>query len=207
MYQTIEFSLKGITGLMVHNGQLANPLNPFSKAMKSVSSKRKKTDEDFVLLSRLEWLGGLYTSETIEFELTNNSVVASGGGKIILPGEGFEAMLLSAGKKLRLGETIKSAVLVDDCPVLEFPDMNKPIAKLIDEPKYTDIRKVRVQKNAIMRTRPFFPEWTTTVKVSYLPDLINIDTLIQIVEIGGRVTGLFEYRPKFGRYEVAKVAA
>jgi len=41
-YSQVKLKLTGISPLIVHNGQLADPLNRFSKLMKAVTGKRKK---------------------------------------------------------------------------------------------------------------------------------------------------------------------
>jgi len=59
----IQVRMRGLSPLLCHNGQTADPQNAYAKAMKAVSGKRKKTDADFDEMSRLEWLAGLYRSE------------------------------------------------------------------------------------------------------------------------------------------------
>ena len=58
----IKITMQGVSPLLCHNGQTADPRNTYAKAMKAVSSKRKKTDADFDELARLEWLAGIYRS-------------------------------------------------------------------------------------------------------------------------------------------------
>ena len=51
------------SGLLCHNGELADPLNNFAKEMKKVSAVRKKTDEHHLKMQELEWFGGLYGTD------------------------------------------------------------------------------------------------------------------------------------------------
>ena len=51
-------AINGTAPLLMHNSRLADKLDPITQAKAAVSSKRKKTDEDDLELSRLEWLGG-----------------------------------------------------------------------------------------------------------------------------------------------------
>ena len=44
---TIKFRIIGSQPVMMHNGRLANPLDPYTKACKRISSKTKKSDEDY----------------------------------------------------------------------------------------------------------------------------------------------------------------
>jgi len=43
----------------MHNGQLADPMNRFTKAIKEITGKRKKSDSDHMEISHLEFLGSL----------------------------------------------------------------------------------------------------------------------------------------------------
>ena len=66
---------------LMHNGQLSDPLNEWTKAKKKITDKKKKTDADHEEVSRLEWMGGLY--------LFN--------GAPCIPREAIKATLLRAG--------------------------------------------------------------------------------------------------------------
>lgn len=203
MYESLKMRWIGTGQIMLHNGDLANPMNRFAKAMKAVSKKRNKTDEDFILLSTLEWAGGLYTKDPIEFAIDGYDVKFSGGNGIYIPAEVIESTLIEGAKKQRLGKDFRAGVLVDGDPVLKFPDMDLSVQDLWTSEKYTDIRKVRVQKNSVMRTRPIFANWEIEFGVNYSPDVIpNAETLIDIAVNTGKVVGLCEYRPRYGRFNV-----
>ena len=53
-YTQFDVVLQG-DSLIMHNGQTADPLNPFSKAMKEISGKRKKTDTDYEAMANIEF--------------------------------------------------------------------------------------------------------------------------------------------------------
>jgi hypothetical protein len=204
MYESIVFKLKPISPILLHNGQLSNPLNEFSKAMKEVTAKKKKTDGDHKLLSDLEWLGSLYVTDQVLFEVKGYEVVIVGGGKLCIPGENLEGMLISAAKKQKEGVAFKSGILVDGDFPLSY-NGPKSIAELFQKPGFRDIRRVKVGQAAIMRTRPIVRDWSAEVTVQYLPDIVNRKTVIKAMEDAGKVIGLGDYRPKFGRF-LAEVA-
>ncbi|MBF0307555.1 MAG: hypothetical protein HQL41_18145, partial [Alphaproteobacteria bacterium] len=60
-YQTLRFRIEGTAALLMHNGRLADPLNEYARILKSLASKRVKTDADFEKMAEVEWLGGLWT--------------------------------------------------------------------------------------------------------------------------------------------------
>ena len=55
---------------------------------------------------------------------------------------------------------------------------------------------------SVLRTRPIFPVWELTFTLNYAEDVVNIDQIKQVVEDGGRLVGLCDWKPKFGRYEL-----
>ena len=182
----VDYTIKGIVPIIQHNGQLADPLNPASKAMKSITSKRKKTDEDFQALYDAEWMGSLYLNEE---------------NRVVIPGQNIEAMMVEGAKKQRLGEQSKAAIICDGSWVLAH-EGPKDLGKLSADTRFRDIRKVRIQANSVMRCRPIFPAWSLKFTLHFLPDLLNKSQVDEILETCGRIVGLCDFTPKYGRFEV-----
>ena len=61
MKRVQKFRLTSVAPLLMHNGQLSDPLNPWAQAIKRITDKRKKTLADLEEVGRLEWYGGLYS--------------------------------------------------------------------------------------------------------------------------------------------------
>ncbi len=62
--KTATYTIRGTTPMMMHNERLANPFDDLTKAIKAISGKRKKTEDDLIEMSRIEWLGGLYSIDS-----------------------------------------------------------------------------------------------------------------------------------------------
>lgn len=60
MYQSLSFQITGVSPLLMHNGRLADPLDPLVKDIKKLSCKRPKTEADLERITKLEFLGSLY---------------------------------------------------------------------------------------------------------------------------------------------------
>jgi hypothetical protein len=186
MFNKIMFKIQGLSPTMMHNGQLANPLNPYAKALKAVSSKRKKTDEDFEKMAMIEWEGSLYFNHK---------------GQIVWPGHVLEGALCGAAAKQKLKKVAQSGMFVEEDAVLEY-DGPKDIEALKKDPKFRFTTGVRVQNARIMRTRPFFQNWGLSFVITYDPSLFDEQQVIQIVEILGAKVGLSDFRPRYGRFTV-----
>lgn len=113
MFQSRELTIKGTSPLIMHNGRLADPLDPFSKEMKRLSGKRKKTDEDMAVMAVMEWCGGLYHSEG-DIEIADGMVKWGNGIIPIVPAALIEACIAEGAKKSKLGKQAKAGVIVND---------------------------------------------------------------------------------------------
>src|SRR5438034_10627984 len=61
----IHVNAIGTRPLLMHNVQLASPLNRYAKEIKEISSKRIKTEEDRISLAHVEFCGSLYIDDQL----------------------------------------------------------------------------------------------------------------------------------------------
>lgn len=71
-------------------------------------------------------------------------------------------------------------------------------------PDYLDQRRVVVQRNGITRTRPaFFAEWSARFEFLVVtPELIPPSFLRELLDRAGKLVGIADFRPTFGRFSV-----
>jgi hypothetical protein len=69
---------------------------------------------------------------------------------------------------------------------------------------YVDRRRVVVQRNAITRERPALREgWEASFEIGVLlPEYIGPRDLVETINMAGRVIGVADFRPTFGRYVI-----
>ena len=189
--ESITFKIRGTAPMLHHNSQLADPLNPHARALKKISGKRKKTDEDYADMARVEMLGGLYWTE------------AAG---LHVPGENIEACIIGAAKFKKLGTTFKRSAQVVDltCPLLGTGAPQDP-EKLVDSHEFRFVKSVKVGTARIMRTRPIFDKWHTEFTVMYDQNQLQREDIIEAAESAGLMVGLGDWRPRFGKFEVTEV--
>jgi hypothetical protein len=181
----LNFEIKGVAPLIMHNGQTADPLSKFSKMIKQISSKRNKTDADYEELARLEWYAGLYLQD----------------GKPCIPGEVLEATFSNSAKRRKLGKQAQAGLI---CAgnyqlIYEGPD---DVNVLWENHAFRLTVGVRIKGNRIMRTRPIFRKWASQIEVQFDSSMLNGSQVEEIVRIAGEEVGLMDWRPKFGRFEV-----
>lgn len=174
----VEVSLKGTTDLLFHRW---NCEEIDQKANAAKGSKAKKTDnlESYV-----------YRDEK---------------GNICLPGEYVRQAVVTAAKfrqdprspRKSASDLFKAGIACDTI-----------LAPIGPEPKqdwaYVHRCRVQVQKNGITRSRPAFNAgWEAKVILNVLlPEYINPDSLHDVLVNAGRLIGVGDFRPSYGRFSV-----
>ena len=67
--------------------------------------------------------------------------------------------------------------------------------------------RVTVQRNGITRVRPAFRSgWSATFELMInVPELISMDQLNEVIVDAGRLVGLGDFRPSYGRFRIASI--
>jgi hypothetical protein len=189
MKKMMSYRLVGVAPLLQHNGQLADPLNQWAKALKKITGKAKKTEADHEELARLEWMGGLYLYK----------------GAPCIPGIAYQATLINAAKSLKKGAKAKAGLVCEDNFPLQYDGPADPMMLWADE-RFRDRTSMCVGgKNRVMRTRPRFETWSADITVAFNDELLNPDDIHDFIRIGGDQIGLLEGRPRYGRYQATKL--
>lgn len=182
----VRITMRGTSTLLMHNAQLSDPLNVHTQALKTVSKKRIKTDDDHLEMGRLKFMGSLYWDEE--------------SGPYI-PGANIHACLIEAAKMTRQGPAAKRGIVIpDEVNPLAYTGPREPDALWADK-NFRSRLSVKVTTSRVMRTRPQFRQWA--VEADALLDVTQIDlgTITQIASTAGLMIGLGDYRPRFGRFD------
>lgn len=174
----------------MHNEQLSDPLNKWAKLLREISKKRNKTEDDLVEMSRREWFGGLYFDDNI-------------GPHV--PERCLERMLRDAAAKSKRGKDVVAGLMVVDPAKLEYkgPRGADDLWKAGD---YVLRASVGVGQQRVIRSRPLFRDWSLTFVVNYDETVLEASDIDGFVGVAGRLIGLCDWRPKYGRFNLEKVA-
>lgn len=187
MSETLSIKIQGTAPLLMHNGQMANPLNEWAKKMKEVSSVRKKTDEHYAEMARIEWLASLYVNDN---------------QKLIIASDVLDAMIVEGAKKSKLGKQFKAGAWVERDALLDIGYSYDKASDLLNIEQFRDIRGVVVNMKRVQRTRPIFRKWSAVVDISYDPRLVKKTEIAKAIEDAGTQVGIGDYRPRYGRFEI-----
>jgi hypothetical protein len=188
--KALKFHVRGLVPTLMHNGQLADPLNKWAVELKKVTAKRKKTEDDIIEMARIEHAAGLY----LDADDANPQ----------WPSMNIMSMVCAGARKSKEGRIAQSGIIVVGHAPLLYKGP-KTIDGLWSDPKFVNRAKVKVGQASVMRTRPIFPDWELEFTIEYSPDLVQRDRLEEWVEVAGRQIGLSDWRPVYGRFEVVSV--
>lgn len=184
------YKLTGTRDLIMHNGRLADPLDPHTKALAEVTAIRGKTEADHREVARRELIGGLYIDDDGPY----------------IPGQNIETLIRDGAKFRKLGKAMTQGVMLEEFDVpLDYvgPRTAEEIAK---DPDMTLRESVKVGTSRVMRTRPRFSRWSLTFNVEYDEDRVDVADIDRALIDAGKYIGLGDWRPRYGRFEMERIA-
>lgn len=123
-------------------------------------------------------------------------------GNIAIPGEYLKGAIVSAAKfRQDPRSPRKSAADLFKAAIISLT----PLADLgVKDWDYLDRRRVVIQRNAITRSRPAMREgWRATFQLQVnLPEYVDQAMLNETIAQAGKLIGLADFRPSFGRFVV-----
>lgn len=195
MYETVKLTIKGTAPLIMHNGRMRDPLDFFAKELKKLTGKRNKSDEDHLAIARLEWEAGLYWNEKL--------------GPYV-PQRPLRKLLIEGARKSKAGKIVEAHVMPSGAAPIVY-DGPRDVEGLWSAGRsngsvvgtYVDRRIMTVQRNAVARTRPIFPEWSLEITYEYDSGECQPEQVRQWLVAAGHHVGLLDGRPESGRFVVA----
>jgi len=182
-WQTVRYKWTSAAPLIMHCGQLADPMCRWTKSLKKISGKRNKTDADHEEMARLEFMGSLYLN-------------ADGP---ILPADVVDGIVQTAAKKTREGMTAKSGCFCSEHARLEYAGPREA-KELWENENFRFASMVRVQQAHVVRTRPIFRDWSAVVTLNIEDTLVDVETVDGWMRVAGTQIGACDWRPKYGRF-------
>ena len=173
----VELQITGVAPLLFHRWS-CDAVAEKAKAAKGSKAKKSDNVESYV-----------YRDET---------------GHLCLPGEYVRQSILMAAKfRQDPRSPRKSAFDLYKAGVVAITELASFGVKDWD---YIDRRRCVVQRNAITRERPAMRTgWSATVQLQILiPEYISPDAMSDVLTNAGRLVGVGDFRPTFGRYRVEK---
>lgn len=188
----------GGMALVCHNERLADPLDPVTRLLSSVTKKRNKTETDHTEIARIEFFGGLYMSEPIDVDA--GELLTPAGAVPVIPVWNLLRCLQEGAKRHKRGPDVLRGVhpIGESVPIV-YDGPTDP-DEMWKSGRFALRKGVGVQRSRTIRTRPIFQEWSAEMLVDVDPVVFDLDTLQNFWADAGRYAGLGEMRPVYGRF-------
>lgn len=184
--KTLDIRWNGLTPLLMNSSVGVNPTHPLTIALKKITGKKTKTEEDHLEIMRIKWLLGIYHD------------VAVGP---FIPAENIEATIREAAKKVKKGKDTKSAIFVSPDRIPLIYDGPRDLEGLYSDERFRDVRDGVIQRQRILLSRPRFVHWRVDFSLEFDPTIFDEEGLLTILDLAGKYIGLCDYRPRYGRFE------
>ena len=184
-----QLVITGTTPLLCHNPQLADPDNKWVREIATITGKRKKTEDDRLAISKLEWYGGLYTAPGITGPA--------------YPTANIRKCIIQAAKVNKLGRAVERAVMFTKLHVSLDCGKERNLDALFANPDHLHRASVGINASRTMRTRPMFPAWSLAAEIVIITQLLDMDDFKRLAALAGQIEGLGDNRVNgYGRFTV-----
>jgi hypothetical protein len=189
--QTITLNVIGTTPLLMNNPVTINPLLPVTKAIKELTSKKRKTDADQEEIFRLKYSAALYRDESGPY----------------VPSTWLWKSGLEGARKTKQGKEWEAGVQVRAVRMpLEYVGP-RDVNGLYADSDFVDVRNGRIGTSRVPVVRPTFPHWQFEATFDIDDDIMNPRDALTAIHTAGRRIGLGTYRQQFGRFRLEVVSA
>jgi hypothetical protein len=182
----IIIELTGTSPLLCHNPRMVDPEFELNRQIKTLTAKRKKTDEDLAQIEKLEWYGGLYEEN----------------GIVVQPTSKPRKCIIGAARITKQGKTVERALSFSALNVPLVFDGPKSIDEIYKDKRFHSRLSVGIGTKRVMRVRPQFYPWAMSIPGLFVEDAgLNFDDFVSIVEMAGVVEGIGDNRVNgYGRF-------
>jgi hypothetical protein len=176
-----EVTLEGNSAIIFHRWSVEGIAE---KANAAKGSKAKKTDD------------------------VESYVYKNDEGYVCIPGEYLRQSIIHAAKyrqdprspRKSMMDLAKAAIFALE----EFVPIANAEGRKTKQWDYIDQRRVTVQRNGLTRSRPaFLAGWRATFTLQcVLPEYVDSQALNELIQLAGKIIGLADGRPSYGRFLV-----
>jgi hypothetical protein len=170
----------GISPLILQNGRCANPLDIYAKKMKSLTSKRNKTEDDLHAILETQWEAGLYWDDQMG---------------LYMPSENLYAAFYAAAKKHKLGNKCSGILFPEALGYPIVTENHMDLSKLREDKKTRFIKTVVVQRAKTVACRPIFHNWKINFELEFEKDTWDANEIKTVLQTLSTRIGMGVWRP------------
>jgi hypothetical protein len=188
----VQITIKavGTKPLLLHNVDLANPLNPWARKMTELrgTPSKRRTEKWYEEMAHAGFMGAFY-------EIPGMDGVA-------VPAENLRRSVIDAAKAQRMGTQVLRSLMVTVAAIPIIYDGPKDPAQMWNTGNWHLTRMIRSTGGASPTTYPVFRDWAVKVPFELDETLLSVRDLTEIAQRAGRIEGLGASRKQgYGRYD------
>ena len=199
----VRGTLTGVTPIQLQNFKYQHPSEPLYKIRTPISQKRKKTEEDHITLSKLDFLMSCHwqIDDTDDCDCivdSNGNVSFAGFKNPYMPAEMLRKSIRNSAKALnnRKGSAFDRGVTVTKDMLLNFKG-EKDCNAMWNDKLYVRLRGER-NGNLIWITRVKIPDWSVNFSLTCDTSQVELSELETMLTASGMYSGVGSYRPENG---------
>jgi hypothetical protein len=173
----VNVSVEGTAALLFHRWSV-DGVEAKSKASKGSKAKKSDDIESYVYRDR--------------------------DGMLCIPAEYFRMSIINASKYRQDPRSPRKSAM--DLFKAGLVSLNDLCSLGVKDWDYVDRRRVMIQRNGITRHRPaMYSGWKASFQLQVLiPEYIGPQTLNETLQMAGRLIGIADFRPTFGRFCITR---
>lgn len=187
--QSAKVTITGTTPLLQNNPQTVDPFNRFAKLKKSITDKRKKTDDDLIELRDIETESKVFFDSEIGVYVPatwlTESICATAFSVAKIGRQKMRGGLFSTENKIKL--------------IYENMDKVKDITDIVKNPVFRHSMILPQGKVRVHKDMPIFHKWSFSTQLEFDDTVIDFGSLTKIVKHAAKYGGFGDFRPTFGR--------
>ena len=186
--EKLEFKISGYN-LLQSNPQTVDPFNSFAKAKKTITNKKKKTEEDLLNLQELEVRSKIYWDDEMGAYIPTTWLMA--------------ALASNSWNKAKIKKAdIRASVFPEEMYLkLYYEGMNR-VEKIEDISRDNFFIQSMLLKQGqvkIAKSSPIFHNWYFQGALEFDSEIIDKSTLVYLLEYASKYGGFGDFRPTYGR--------
>lgn len=186
----INISVSGVNPLLQNNPQTVDRFNPYTRTMAKINAKKtRRTDEDYRDLQNLEVRAKIFWDDDIGIYVPSSWLMA--------------AIASTSFKKAKVSKAdVRGSVFAtEDRIPLKYRDQAKVKTPddIVGNPDFRINLTLKQGQVRVVKAAPIFHQWSFKTALEFDDNLIDAESLQDIIKHAAMYGGFGDFRPTFGR--------
>lgn len=186
----MHVAIQAINPLLQNNPQTVDRFNPYTKQMAKINAKKtRRTDEDYRDLQNLEVRAKIFWDDGIGIYVPSSWLMA--------------AIAATSFKKAKVSKAdVRGSVFATEDKIpLTYRGQNKVKTPddIVGNPDFRINLTLKQGQVRVVKAAPIFHQWSFKTAIEFDDNLIDAESLQDIIKHAAMYGGFGDFRPTFGR--------